>query len=60
MERARQAIADPRIDAEINRNLDLARQLGFSGTPSWVIGESLLSGAVGKAELARAIAEAQS
>lgn len=60
MERARKAIADPRIDAEINRNLDLARQLGFSGTPSWVIGESLLSGAVGKAELARAIAEAQS
>lgn len=60
MARAKKAIADPRVDAEINRNLDLARQLGFNGTPSWVIGDSLLSGAVGKAELARMIEEARS
>ena len=59
MERARKTIADPRIDAEINRNLDFARQLGFNGTPSWVAGDALLSGAVGQAELAKAITEAR-
>ncbi len=59
MDRARRAIADPRIEAEINANLDFARQLGFSGTPSWVVGDTMLNGAVGKAALAKAIAEAR-
>ncbi len=60
MVRARQAIADPQIDSEIAKNLGFARQLGFEGTPSWVIGDVLMSGAVGQAELAKAIAEARS
>lgn len=59
MERARRAIADPRIEAELARNLDFARQLGFNGTPSWVVGEQLLSGAVGRARLSEAIAAAR-
>lgn len=45
LDRARKFIADPRLDAEIERNLNIARQLGFSGTPSWVIGDRLISGA---------------
>src|ERR1700712_266946 len=60
LERARQTIADPRVEAEIERNMGFARQLGFQGTPSWVIGERLLSGAVGKDALAPAIANAKS
>ncbi len=60
MARARRVIAEPRIDAEINKNMAFARQLGFDGTPSWVIGEALLSGAVGQKELAKAISEARS
>ena len=55
--KAQQAMADPRCEAELNRNIELARQLGFNGTPSWVIGDNLLSGAVGEARLAKAIAE---
>jgi len=55
--KAQQAMADPRFEAELNRNIELARQLGFNGTPSWVIGDNLLSGAVGEARLAKAIAE---
>ena len=31
--------------AELDRNLEVARTLGFSGTPSWVIGDRILSGA---------------
>ncbi len=59
MARAARVIADPRIEAEINQNLGFARQLGFEGTPSWVVGEVLMSGAVGQQELARALAEAR-
>lgn len=59
MERAGRVIADPRIDAEIAHNLNLARQLGFDGTPSWVVGDQILSGAVGEAQLSAAIAAAR-
>lgn len=60
LERARKFVADPRLDAEIDRNMGFARQLGFQGTPSWVIGGRLLSGAVGKETLAQAISEYES
>lgn len=55
MERAKRTIADPRIETELARNIDFARQLGFNGTPSWIAGDQLLSGAVGKDRLAEAI-----
>ncbi|MFT4027898.1 MAG: DsbA family protein [Novosphingobium sp.] len=57
LERARKFAADPRLDAEIDRNMAYARQLGFQGTPSWVIGERLLAGAESKDVLAKAVAE---
>jgi protein-disulfide isomerase len=60
LERARKTLQDPRLDAEIDRNMGFARQLGFQGTPSWVVGGRLLNGAVGKQALAEAIAEAKS
>jgi protein-disulfide isomerase len=59
MERARRSIADPRVEAELARNIDFARQLGFNGTPSWIAGDRLLSGAVGKERLTEAIAAAR-
>lgn len=59
LERARRDAADPQIEAEIERNLGLARQLGFDGTPSWVVGDEVHAGAVGKAVLAEAIAKAR-
>ena len=51
--------ADPAAQAEIDANLGLARALSLSGTPSWVIGNKLLSGAVGYEALRDAIAEAR-
>lgn len=60
MARARKVIADPATEAELVRNLDLAKRLGFSGTPSWVAGDAMLSGAVGREQLAEAIAGARS
>lgn len=56
LERARRSIADPRIAAEFKRNQQFAEQLGFDGTPSWLIGDQIFSGAVGREELAKAIA----
>jgi protein-disulfide isomerase len=53
--RAKAAIAEPRIEAELKRNVEVARKLGFQGTPTWVAGGDVLSGAVGKAELMKAI-----
>lgn len=57
LERARALTKDPRIEAELEANLALARELRLDGTPAWVVGEQLLTGAVGKAALAKAIAE---
>jgi protein-disulfide isomerase len=59
MERARRTLADPRLETELARNVDFARQLGFNGTPSWIAGDRLLSGAVGKDKLGEAIAAAR-
>ena len=59
MDRARRVLTDPRIDAEIERNMQFARQLGFQGTPSWVIGEEVHSGAVGREQLSQSIAKAR-
>ena len=47
----------PVVQAEIAANLDLLRQLNFSGTPSWVVGDRVLNGAVGYDKLKQAIAE---
>ncbi len=45
------------IASEIRSNLALQQSLGLSGTPSWVIGDQLIGGAVGYDELKAAIAE---
>jgi len=55
IERARKDLVDRAVEAEISRNLDMARELGFNGTPSWAIGGELLSGAVGREALQQAI-----
>lgn len=59
MDRARKIAASPTVEAEINRNYDMANRLGFSGTPSWVAGERLIAGAVGSKQLAQAVEAAR-
>lgn len=60
MERARRIAASPTVEAELSRNLEMAQRLGFTGTPSWVAGERIITGAVGVAQLAEAVASARS
>lgn len=53
------AIANPAVDQELGKNLQLQRQLDLSGTPAWVVGNKVLVGAVGYDALKAAIAEAR-
>ncbi|PCD04391.1 disulfide bond formation protein DsbA [Sphingomonas spermidinifaciens] len=48
LDRARGAafVKTPAAEQEISRNLQTAGQLGMTGTPSWVVGDRVLSGAV--------------
>ena len=47
------------LQKEIDANLALARPLGLTGTPSWVIGDRVLTGNVGYDELKEAVAAAR-
>ena len=51
---------DPDLDAVLDENINLARNLGISGTPSYVIGDEVIQGAVGLRELKDAIARQRS
>ncbi len=51
------AVSDP-VSVELARNLSLAQQLGFSGTPAWVTGNQVIGGAVGYDGLKEALSEA--
>lgn len=56
---ARKAVNDPAVKDELERNMGFAHQLGFQGTPSWVIGNEIHNGAVGQQKLAESIARAR-
>jgi protein-disulfide isomerase len=51
--------SDPQIEAELKRNFQLAGQLGATGTPLFVIGDKVMTGAVGYDALKAAIAKAR-
>jgi protein-disulfide isomerase len=55
---AKAQTADTRVTDELQQNLALARRLGINGTPSWVVGDQLLSGAIGREKLEAAVAAA--
>ncbi|HKH28766.1 MAG TPA: DsbA family protein [Sphingomicrobium sp.] len=50
---------DAAIEAELKKNYQLAGQLGATGTPLFVVGDRVLSGAVGYDALKKAIEDAQ-
>jgi protein-disulfide isomerase len=54
-----QALASRNAEQEIAKNMQLARALGLSGTPAWVIGDEVMSGAVGYDALKDAVAKAR-
>lgn len=48
------------LKAEVDKNLALGRNLGLTGTPSYIVGNRILSGAVGYDRLKEAVAAARS
>lgn len=56
--RLRTDAASPQIAYELSRNTQFARELGFTGTPSWVVGNQIIEGAVPAETLAEALANA--
>jgi protein-disulfide isomerase len=52
-------VRDADAEAEISTNLQLQNALRLTGTPSWIVGDKLLAGAVGYVALKAAIAEAR-
>lgn len=53
------ALPAPTIQAELEKNFQLARAIGATGTPTFVVGDQVLQGAVGYQALKEAIAEAR-
>ncbi|MCT2557943.1 DsbA family protein [Tsuneonella sp. YG55] len=59
MEAARAFAGSQAAAFEIQKNRELARQLGFDGTPSWVAGTRVFAGAIGRERLAEAVEAAR-
>ena len=59
VERLRNDMADPAVDAEIARNLALAQVLRINGTPGFVIGDEILRGATDLQTMQTLIARAR-
>lgn len=57
--KAQADIGAGKFEAELENNRRLAATIGFSGTPSWVVGDQAFSGAIGQEALARALAKAR-
>lgn len=52
-------LSSAELKAELESNLNLGRALGLTGTPSYIVGNRIFSGAVGFDELAKAVADAR-
>lgn len=57
--RLKRDMKDPAIEARLQNNLELARQLGVDGTPAFVIGHQLVPGAMELADLEGAVKAAR-
>jgi protein-disulfide isomerase len=59
VDRLAEDMEDPAIEAAIARNLELASALGITGTPSFVIGDRVVPGAVDRTTLEALITQAR-
>ena len=59
VERLRADMVAPQVEEHIALSMELAQGLGFSGTPSFVVGDALVPGLVPRAELEGLIAGAR-
>lgn len=55
MEQLRKDLADPAIEQYLNETIELANALGITGTPGFIIGDEIISGAIGKDQMRKVI-----
>lgn len=55
LERAQAFGQSPVVEQELRNNAQMAQQLGFTGTPSWIAGDNAFEGAVGTSALQAAL-----
>jgi len=60
VDRLKRDMDDPEIAKYLDENLQLAHQLGITGTPGFIIGGKLVPGAIGKDQMKKLVAEARS
>lgn len=56
---AERVLQSDRVTRELGTNLDIAQQLGANGTPTWVIGDTVMHGAAPLKDFEEAIARAR-
>jgi protein-disulfide isomerase len=59
VDRLKQDMKSPDIDKQLKTNLDLGSALDLSGTPSFIVGDTIVPGAIGPDELKQLIASAR-
>ena len=59
IERLKQDMKSPEVDKELKTNLDLGSDLDLSGTPSFIVGDTIVPGAITAEELRQLIATAR-
>ena len=59
LEKLREDMKDPAIDAYLDETQQLANALGIRGTPAFVIGDTLVPGAIDTAGMKRIIAQSR-
>jgi predicted DsbA family dithiol-disulfide isomerase len=60
VERMRADMEDSTIEESVKRNIELARAIGVTGTPTFVVRDAMLVGFKPLAQMERAIADARS
>jgi protein-disulfide isomerase len=59
MDRLKQDMSSPDIETELKANLDLGKTLDLDGTPSFIVGTTIVPGAISAADLKQLVADAR-
>jgi len=59
LDRLKQDMKSPDVDKELKANLALGKQLDLDGTPSFIVGDTIIPGAIGADDLKQLVAAAR-
>jgi len=59
VDQAKRDMNSPELDGELKANLDLGKALDLDGTPSFIVGSTIVPGAISASDLKRLIADAR-